>query len=156
MLGDAQRHSRADAQQFAFEALVDEWHQAPAVLADHVVVVAVSVAEWLVANDSLADLDPHEQLGLLELLEDPVDARARDRALVALEGILDLDRRERTVLLGEESDHLAPRAATAISRLRETACGVLGPATDCMALGGHLTHPRARASGREVITKASA
>ena len=92
MFGDLQRDVFADPAQFALEALVDERLELPAAVADHVVVVPASVADRLVAYDALTDLDPHHQLGLFELLEDPVDARARHRSILAFEGGADLDR----------------------------------------------------------------
>src|SRR5450759_2938701 len=96
VLGDSQRHVLADATQLALESLVSERIEPPAAIADHVVVVAVPVSHRLVAHNALADLDPGDKLGLLELQRGA-----------------DLDRRQRAALLAEQPDHRAPSTATA-------------------------------------------
>src|SRR5665213_3900669 len=76
VLDDGERDVLADAPQLALEPFVGERDQAPAAIADHVVVVGVAVADGLVADDSVTDLDARDELRLLQLLEYPVHTRA--------------------------------------------------------------------------------
>ncbi len=92
MLGNIKRHARADPDQLALEPLVGERLESATVVADEVMVVPDTVPQRLEADDALPHLDACNELGVLELLEDAVDAGARNRTLVVLERRLYLDR----------------------------------------------------------------
>src|ERR1019366_961949 len=151
VFGDAQRHVLADATQLAFESLVGERREPPAAVADHVMVVAVPVTHRLVAHDALADLDPGHELSLLELLENPVDARTRHRAVLALERSADLDRRQCAALLAEQPDHRPSRTAASEPRGGKALTRPLSPVLDA----AHRIHRRTPTTGREPTANAS-
>src|SRR5919197_6154254 len=86
-------------------------------------------AGGLEAREALADVDAVDEPQLLELLDDPVDTRARDAALAALaQRLLDLDGRQRAALAIEQLEHRGAGAAAAVARRGERGGRVLGPA----------------------------
>lgn len=78
----------------------------------------------LVASRVAADLDPLDEVELLELLQRPVDAGTAD----GLEAAVDLQRGQRAGFGGEQLDHAAARGTAAIARLIEALRRSLGPA----------------------------
>ncbi len=99
MLGDRERHARADADELTLERVVSKRHQRAATIADEVMVMSSAVSQRLEAHDALPDLDPRDELGTLELLEDAIDTGARDASIPVLERGLQLDRGEGAVLV---------------------------------------------------------
>jgi len=85
VLGHGQRDAPADAQELLLERLVGERDQEPAAIADEVMVMSGAVADRLVEDGSPADFDARDELSALELLDDPVDAGARDGKLLVRE-----------------------------------------------------------------------
>ena len=103
--------------------------QAPAAVADEVVVVLVVVrALRLVAGDAVADLHAREQAERDQLVQHAVDRGAADAAAVAgAQRVLDVQRRERAGLLVEQLDHGLAGAAAAVAGAGEPLERVLGP-----------------------------
>ena len=76
MLGDLERDATRDARDRALELGIFERRDPAAFVADEVVVVVAAGMDGLVAHDALPELDPRDQLELLELIEDAVHTRA--------------------------------------------------------------------------------
>jgi hypothetical protein len=63
--------------------------------------VILTLAGALIADHRLPDVDTLDETQALELVEDPIDARAADATgRLAAQGILDLDRGQRAALVG--------------------------------------------------------
>src|SRR4051794_7337662 len=121
--GDLEVGALADPLDRPLQRRVRERHQPPAADADHVVVVPSGFVA-LEGDDLAADVDPVDELELLELLEGAVDAGAAD----ARQTPVDLERRDRTTLAAEQLDHLLPRRPGAESGLVQTRLRSLRPA----------------------------
>ena len=80
MLGYSQGDALGEAFDGPLEAFVGEWLEASAVFADQVVVVPAAVTQGLVAGDAGAGLDALNDVDLLELFQDAVDAGPGDAA----------------------------------------------------------------------------
>src|SRR4051794_1324990 len=92
VIGDVERDPRGEAADGALERVVLEGLQAPAPVADQVVVVLVLVLRplRLVARDAVTHLHAREQPERDQLVEHPVDRRAADPAAVTLaQAVLD-------------------------------------------------------------------
>ena len=113
----------ADRLDRLLQRAIGEGGEAAALLADQVVVVLLGV-DPLIAGRIAADLDPLHEMQPVELIQGPVDARPADR----VEPAVDLQRRQRAGLAGEQLDHLTPRRAAAVSGLVEALNCCLGPA----------------------------
>jgi hypothetical protein len=82
--------------------------------------VILALAGALIADHRLPDVDTLDETEALELVEDPIDARtAHATGRLTTQGILDLDRRQRAALVGEQLEHGPPRAAPLAARLCE-------------------------------------
>jgi hypothetical protein len=91
--------------------------------------VILTLAGALIADHRLPDVDALDETQALELVEDPIHARAADTTRrLATQRILDLDRSQRAALVGEQLEHRAARAASVAARLRERQLGPLHPA----------------------------
>lgn len=101
MGGDREIRAPADRLDRLLELLARERRQLPAVLADEVMVVEVGV-DPLVAGGVAADLNPLDEVKLLELLQGAVDAGAADR----LQPAVDLERGHGAGFAGEQLDDL--------------------------------------------------
>ena len=77
----------------------------------------------LIARRVGAELDPLDEVQLLELLKGAVDARPAD----SLEPAVDLERGHRAALAGEQLDHATPGVAAAVARLAQRAQRMLFP-----------------------------
>jgi len=89
--------------------------------------VLLVLAHALVADHRLACLNALDEAQPLELVEDPVDARAAHPASLAAQRILDLNRGQRTRLAVEQLDHRAARAAALVSCGGERRLGAIRP-----------------------------
>src|ERR1700744_1043592 len=99
----------------------------------------VVAAYRLIARNPATHVDPLHGADLLELLEDPVDRRARDAPGPGRQLGLDLERRQGAALSRHQLEQLAPRAAAAVTGVGQQVGDPLGP------LGGvvtHVSHPR--------------
>src|ERR1039458_5730343 len=85
------------------------------------------LADALVSDHRLTGLHALDETQPLELVEDPVDARATHPARLPAQRILDLDRGQRTRLAVEQLDHRAARAAALVSRGGERRLGAIRP-----------------------------
>ena len=117
VLGHVEGDAVGDAVDCALQLVVLERDDLLACVADEVVVmVAAAGVDGLVAGDAVADLDPRDELELLELVDDAVDAGPRDRPPAAgSQRLLDLERRQRAGLAGEQVDHCPPGTAAAVA-----------------------------------------
>ena len=128
VFGDLEGDASGDAVDGPLELGVLERDHVAAVVADEVMMVMVRVGmQRLVADDALAEIESRNDLDPLELIEDPVDARARRAALASAKGLLDLERRQRTALMREQIDDRSPRATAPVAGLGQAPFGVLGP-----------------------------
>src|SRR5947209_20558954 len=92
------------------------------------VVMLALLARPLEAHHRLSRIDALEQSEALQLVEDPVDARAADTAAApATQRVLDLRRRERAALLAEQLEQSAAGTAALAAGLRQRRLGVLHP-----------------------------
>ncbi len=128
MLGDIEGHTTRDAPDHALELFVLERDHLAAVVTDEMVMMVGAVGvDGLVAGDPLADLDARDELEPLELVEHTVDACPRHLTLRAAQRLLDLQRRQRTRLAGEQIDDRATGPASTVARVGEAARSLLGP-----------------------------
>ena len=98
---------------------VVERDQPPAAVAHEVMVVLARRVGHLVAGDAVAEVEPLDQLVVVEQLERAVHARAADRALArggAAQRVLDLQRAECAVLAREQLDQPFARRALVMAR----------------------------------------
>jgi len=92
-------------------------------------VVLLALAGALEANHRLADVYALHQAQPLQLVEDPVDARAAHTPAVAgAERVLDLDRGQRAPLRAKQLEHRPARAAALAAGRRERHLRALDPA----------------------------
>ena len=99
VLGDRERHALAETRDRPLERRVGEGHHRAALIAHEMVVVPLRSVRALVAHHRLARLHALHQAQLLELVEDPVDARPAHRPRVRVaQRLLDLGRRQRAAL----------------------------------------------------------
>lgn len=124
MRGDLELGSPADRFDRSLELLVAERRHSSAALAEQVVMVGSPRIDPLVAGRVAAEVDPPDQIQLLELLQCPVNAGPPD----PLQPPIDLDRGDRAVLPGNQLDDAPPGAAASVAGLAQGAQRVLGPA----------------------------
>lgn len=113
--------------QRALEVAVVERHEAPAGVAEQVVMMHAGGINGLIAGYRVAQVQTADQASLLQQVEDPVDARASDTALALAQQVFDLERRQRALLRREKFDDRGARSATPVPRLVEYRPGVLRP-----------------------------
>src|SRR5919197_5273179 len=111
----------------ALEPRVDEALDLAAVVADEMVVVLGVVAERLVADDAVADVDPLHEPVLDERVEHAVDARQPDLRPAAGQGGVDLLCAATARLVAEIVDHARPRRAGAVARAPQLLPSLLRP-----------------------------
>jgi hypothetical protein len=91
--------------------------------------VILKLAGALIADHRLPDVDTLDETQPLELVKDPIDARAADATgRLAAQGILDLERSQRAGLAGQQVEHGAARTAPLAPRLGKRQLGLLHPA----------------------------
>jgi hypothetical protein len=78
--------------------------------------MAVLAASGFVADHALACLHARDELQLLELVEDPVDAGAAHAAVGRAQRVLDIERGQRAVLPVEHVQHRVSRGPAAVAR----------------------------------------
>ena len=122
MAGDRETRAPAGRLDRRLEALAGEGREPVAALADEVVMVRGGI-HALVAGRVATDLDPLDQLQLLQLVEGAVDAGPPDR----LDATVDLQRGQRALGAAEQLDHLAAGVAAAVSGFVEPFRCVGGP-----------------------------
>lgn len=128
MVGDLEGQAAGGAADRLLELGVGERDDLAAAVADHVVMVVLGAgAVRLVARDALADVEPQDEPEAVELVEDPVDARARDRAAVLAQARLDLVGRERARLRAEQVEHAGAGATATEAGLGQARGRVLAP-----------------------------
>jgi len=106
---------------------VIERHQAPAGIAQEVMMMSAGRVDQLVTGHAGTQIQARDQPPLLQKLQDAVDARARHPTLTGAKPIFDLQRAQCARLVCEEVDDGVARTAFAMSRLIEHSAGVLGP-----------------------------
>jgi hypothetical protein len=96
----------------AFQPAIVERDQPTADVTQEVVVVVSRRIDSFVAHDAVAKLQPGDQPLIDQQLEDPVDARARDRSVTGAQPFLNVKRADRALLGAEQVDHrlTSPRA----------------------------------------------
>ena len=122
MSGNLELRRPADRLDRLLQRAVGKGREPAALIADQMVVMQLWV-DPLVAGRVAADLDPLHEVEAVELIEGPVDARPADR----VEPPIDLQRRKRAGLTGEQLNHLASRSATAVTGLIEALNRCFGP-----------------------------
>jgi hypothetical protein len=117
----------------ALEITVIEGHQAPAGIAQQVVMVGAGGVDQLIAGHATTEVQARNEPSLLEKLQDAIDARASHTTFTGAKAIFDLKRAQRTRLTCEEVDHRVACSAFAVSGLIENSTGVLSPlrSSDC-------------------------
>ena len=117
------------------QAWIGEGHHQATAVAHEVVVVLLALAHALVADHRLAGLHALDEAQALQLVEDPVDARAaHPAALLPAQRVLDLNRRQRARLAVEQLQQRAPRAAALATGRGQRRLGALHPGA-----GPHVT-----------------
>jgi hypothetical protein len=111
----------------ALQVTVVKRHQAPAGLAQQVVMMSACRIDYLIAGHAATQLQARDEPPLLEKLEDPIDARASHATLTGAKPIFDIQRTKRAGLAREEVNHRVARATFAMSCLIEHSTGVLSP-----------------------------
>jgi zinc transport system substrate-binding protein len=87
-----------------------------AVVAHEVVMVIATRVGGLEARDPVSEIDALDESERVHSVERTVDARDPDATAACTDGVVDLLRREAAVLLAEELDDEAPRAAAPAAR----------------------------------------
>jgi len=109
------------------ERLVVERDEPAARAADEVVVVLAGRVDRLVARRALAELEALHEPVVDERVQNPVDARAPDRALAGSQRVLDLLGRARARLPREDVDDRVAGGSSAMASAIECLARVLGP-----------------------------
>lgn len=102
---------------------IGERHQPPTADADHVVVMPPGVIA-LKSHDLTTNINPVNQLQLLELFQRPIDASPPNTR----QPPINLQRRNRTTLAPQQLDHLQPRRPSAKPSLIEPCSRAVRPA----------------------------
>jgi len=111
----------------ALEIAVVEGHQAPARIAQQMVVVDARGIDQLVAGHRIPQLQPRDQSSVVQEVEDAIDARARHPAVAATQAIFDLEGGQRARLAREQVDDRVSRAPRTMARLVQHGASVLRP-----------------------------
>lgn len=111
--------SVGDALDRRFERRILERLDLPAVVAHEVVVMIPTRVGRLVARDSVAEVDTVDEPELVHAVERAVHGCDPDPFAARAETIVDLVCREAAILLAEQLDHDAPRAAAPSARLAQ-------------------------------------
>src|SRR4051794_18634963 len=127
VLGDLERDALGDAVDRRLELGVGERDHLAAAGAHHVVMMVRAGTVGLVARDALADLDLRHEAEPVELVEDAIDARARDAAPALAQLRLDLVRGQRARLVLEQADDRRASAAAPEAGLLQPRLGEIGP-----------------------------
>lgn len=117
----------ADAINRQLETGIVERHQTTAAIADEMVVVLAGWVRHLVAGDPVADVEPVDQLVVVQKLERAIDAGATDPTVIVLQHIFDLLRAEGTVSLREELDQPIPGRPSMVPGALQHLARMLGP-----------------------------
>jgi hypothetical protein len=100
-----------DADDRRLERRILERLDLPAVVADEVVVMLAAGIGSLETRYAVAEIDPLDEAELVEAVERAVDAREPDARARGANAVVEVLRRDAAVLLSEELDDRAPRAA---------------------------------------------
>jgi hypothetical protein len=111
----------------ALQVTIVKRHQAPAGIAQQVVMMSARRIDYLIAGHAATQLQARDEPPLLEKLEDPIDARASHATLTGAEPIFDVQRTKRAGLARKKVNHRVARATFAMSCLIEHSTSVLSP-----------------------------
>jgi hypothetical protein len=111
----------------ALQVTVVKRHQAPAGLAQQVVMMSAGRVDYLIAGHAATQIQARDEPPLLEKVKDPIDARASHATFPGAEPIFDVQGTKRAGLAREEVNHRVARATFAMSCLIEHRTGVLSP-----------------------------
>jgi len=108
--------SAGDGHDRRLERLVGERLDFPAVVADEVVVMVAPRVGALEAVDAVTEVDPLDETEPIEAVERAIDAGDSDSGALSPYAVVNLLRREATVLAPQELDDHPPRPAAPSGR----------------------------------------